>query len=118
MLFVLSSEYHRDKKISSLSVEWCHQLTDRVSDPRRVARREQGLGIRDGQEPRGVGGPVDAVDDDGGVRRKLVREVGDVTFGVILELLGVEPTPVLPLELVLTSNLKVENFGNYVALSY
>ena len=58
--------------------------------------------------PRSVWSPVDAVDDDWGVGRKLVSEVGDVSLGMLLQLLGVEPAAVLALKLVLTTNLQTQ----------
>ena len=52
--------------------------------------------------------PVNAVDDDRGVRRKLLGEVGHVALGMRLELGGVEATAVFPLELVVSAHLKIE----------
>jgi hypothetical protein len=61
-----------------------------------------------------VWSPVDAVDDDGGVGRKLVSEVGDVSLGMLLQLLGVEPTAVLALKLVLTTNLQTHKSDDVI----
>ena len=49
--------------------------------------------------------PVHSIHDDGGVGGKLLGEVGDVSLGVRLKLGRVEPAPVLPLELVVSSHL-------------
>jgi hypothetical protein len=64
--------------------------------------------------PGSVWSPVDAVDDDRGVGCKLVSEVGDVSLGMLLQLLGVEPAAVLALKLVLTTNLQTQKSDDVI----
>ena len=58
------------------------KLTNAVWHPllRAVgARREQRLRVREGEQPGGLGAPVDAVHDHGRVGGELLGEVGHVT---------------------------------------
>ena len=53
--------------------------------------------------------PVNAVDDDRSVRRKLLGEVGHVAVGMSFKLGGVEAATVFPLELVVSAHLEKED---------
>jgi hypothetical protein len=44
-----------------------------------------------------------------------VSEVGDVSLGMLLQLLGVEPAAVLALKLVLTTNLQTQKSDDVIA---
>ena len=72
----------------------------RGGDPRRFRGQNQRLGVRDGDKARRLRRPVDAVDDNTGVGRVLVRKGGDVALGVLLKFHGVVAATDLTFELV------------------
>ena len=72
----------------------------RASNPGGGGRSHQSLGIRDAQKPRGLRGPVDAIDNDRAVGSKLVRKVANVSLRELVELILIVSASCFPLKLV------------------
>ena len=74
--------------------------------PRRMSWCEQGFSVGDGQQSGCVGCPVNAVDDDAGVRSDFPRKVRDVPLWMLVKLGGVKTATVFPLKLILSPDLQ------------